>query len=84
MKPRSGPVFLTSGMMAYTAPSPDCTKNEQLMQTAIAATHVHHVYGNDMNVHRLRQVEALRDGPGLPATSAERAAFARTEFPTRG
>ena len=39
--------------------------------------------GNGL-LHRLRQVEALRDGPGLPATSAERAAFARTEFPTRG
>lgn len=28
----------------------------------IAATHVHHVYGNDMNVHRLREVA----GPGVP------------------
>jgi cysteine desulfurase/selenocysteine lyase len=28
----------------------------------IAATHVHHVYGNDMNVHRLRAVA----GPGIP------------------
>jgi cysteine desulfurase/selenocysteine lyase len=27
----------------------------------IAATHVHHVYGNDMNVHRLREVA----GPGV-------------------
>jgi cysteine desulfurase/selenocysteine lyase len=27
----------------------------------IAATHVHHVYGNDMNVHRLREVA----GPGI-------------------
>ena len=39
--------------------------------------------GNGL-LHRLRQVEALRNGGGLPATSAERAAFARTEFPTRG
>ncbi|MFE0528706.1 aminotransferase class V-fold PLP-dependent enzyme [Micromonospora parva] len=28
----------------------------------IAATHVHHVYGNDMNVHRLRSVA----GPSVP------------------
>ncbi|WP_433125291.1 aminotransferase class V-fold PLP-dependent enzyme [Micromonospora sp. CA-240977] len=28
----------------------------------IAATHVHHVYGNDMNVHRLREVA----GPNVP------------------
>ena len=39
--------------------------------------------GNGL-LHRLRTVEALRDGPGLPATAAERAAFARAEFPTLG
>ena len=38
----------------------------------------------DTTQHRLRTVEALRDGPGLPATAAERAAFARAEFPTLG
>ena len=39
--------------------------------------------GNGL-LHRLRRVEALRDGPGLPGTSSERAAFARSEFPTLG
>ena len=39
--------------------------------------------GNGL-LHRLRTVEALRDGRGLPATAAERAAFARAEFPTLG
>ena len=39
--------------------------------------------GNGL-LHRLRTVEALRDGPGLPPTAAGRAAFARSEFPTLG
>ena len=39
--------------------------------------------GNGL-LHRLRRVEALRNGPGIPVTAAERAAFARAEFPTLG
>ena len=39
--------------------------------------------GNGL-LHRLRQVEALRDGDGIPVEPADRAAYAMARFPTLG